>query len=166
MRGATFVHGHEFQRFEISIHAPHAGCDSLYQIRRRPLPISIHAPHAGCDTQSAAMMLAQAHFNPRTPCGVRPETASAGTHTPCHFNPRTPCGVRLFVLLAEFLHFDFNPRTPCGVRHSMACEYEKLCKFQSTHPMRGATEHANEGDAEQRKFQSTHPMRGATEHVL
>ena len=36
--------------FDISIHAPHAGCD--HDLDRRLIvftAISIHAPHAGCD---------------------------------------------------------------------------------------------------------------------
>ena len=55
--------------------------------------ISIHAPLAGCDRSGRTSRSRQAHFNPRTPCGVRP--------SPCRrplrrqdFNPRTPCGVR------------------------------------------------------------------------
>ena len=79
------------------------------------------------------------HFNPRTPCGVRPQslrwrgTGSGfqSTHPLrgatvflfadgvrfAHFNPRTPCGVRLFEISSDALVLgDFNPRTPCGVR--------------------------------------------------
>ena len=58
----------------------------------------------------------ESHFNPRTPCGVRPQGTHAGG------NP-----------------VDFNPRTPCGVRretHAIDC---KVCEFQSTYPVRGAT---------------------------
>ena len=63
----------------ISIHAPHAGCDvpflyCTYII----LHISIHAPHAGCDASVAyAIHSILAYFNPRTPCGVRPEEVEA-----------------------------------------------------------------------------------------
>ena len=72
MRGATDEKSHRDLYVDISIHAPHAGCDpfvsftrarsSLFQSthplrgatrrsRSRPLPfqISIHAPLAGCD---------------------------------------------------------------------------------------------------------------------
>ena len=34
--------------------------------------ISIHAPLAGCDPAWAVQLPCLAHFNPRTPCGVRP----------------------------------------------------------------------------------------------
>ena len=34
---------------------------------------------------------------------------------------------------------NFNPRTPCGVRHVDALPLLDGLKFQSTHPLRGAT---------------------------
>ena len=40
----------------------------------------------------------------------------------------------------EFSCFgDFNPRTPCGVRPSLLSFVVRCTKFQSTHPLRGAT---------------------------
>ena len=56
---------------------------------------------------------------------------------------------------------NFNPRTPCGVRLYGGGAERSACKFQSTHPLRGATwtkyrKHIRP------KFQSTHPLRGAT----
>ena len=56
---------------------------------------------------------------------------------------------------------NFNPRTPCGVRLGLNARNCAPARFQSTHPMRGATL-----PLRQRVFtsifQSTHPMRGAT----
>ena len=101
------------------------------------------------------------NFNPRTPCGVRPDTFSnrvshspISIHAPLagcdtspvtryltisNFNPRTPCGVRQIILLFSSSTRYFNPRTPCGVRRSFL-SISKVCeKFQSTHPLRGAT---------------------------
>ena len=148
-----------------------------------------------------------AHFNPRTPCGVRQVAPSLSRRKTSYFNPRTPCGVRLRednkmknvniisihaphagcdrgVALGQQDRTDFNPRTPCGVRRSplrasggakpisihaphagcdvwrgggfwgrhisihaphAGCDMQRssprgrLCRFQSTHPMRGAT---------------------------
>ena len=101
------------------------------------------------------------------------------------FNPRTPCGVRLgnlrFIKPA-FIHF--NPRTPCGVRRISRRNNANTIRFQSTHPVWGATRfsdcrahyfvisiHAPRvgcdtnivivGKANHR-FQSTHPVWGAT----
>ena len=117
MRGATGMDPQRTAAMEISIHAPHAGCDrwstsaapqatsfqSTHPMRGATclsdkghtlLDISIHAPHAGCDFPIAFMRGSNANFNPRTPCGVR--------------------------------------RTQGG-------QAWKGSSFQSTHPMRGAT---------------------------
>ena len=78
----------------------------------------------------------------------------------------------------------FNPRTPCGVRPGAEHRRHLRDEFQSTHPLRGATEryfyytrrhiHFNPRTpcgvrllssvsfANKLKFQSTHPLRGAT----
>ena len=56
-----------------------------------------------------------------------------------HFNPRTPCGVRHGLRGGvSFLSY-FNPRTPCGVRRWMEWKTCTWYGFQSTHPLRGAT---------------------------
>ena len=79
----------------ISIHAPLAGCDtacctictpsrifqSTHPLRGATIigkrgpkhgSISIHAPLAGCDLSRPFPPPPSRHFNPRTPCGVRP----------------------------------------------------------------------------------------------
>ena len=80
----------------------------------------------------------------------------------------------------------FNPRTPCGVRRLLAFKRVFAKKFQSTHPLRGATALKTIAvliavDFNPRTpcgvrretiilmedsiiFQSTHPLRGATVH--
>ena len=104
------------RRAAISIHAPLAGCDRAWldgqatyrfqsthplrgatrSARRVCLPhnISIHAPLAGCDSWMSFMARFCPHFNPRTPCGVRPRRAGCAHRPADYFNPRTPCGVR------------------------------------------------------------------------
>ena len=81
----------------------------------------------------------------------------------------------------------FNPRTPCGVRRKSPEAHGQPQKFQSTHPVRGATGYRckSYGDTNNfnprtpcgvrqdiwRKncasvvFQSTHPVRGATRYT-
>ena len=61
---------------EISIHAAHAGCDVIkkygYPVVSK---ISIHAAHAGCDDSFLKQIRGeQEYFNPRSPCGLRPDT--------------------------------------------------------------------------------------------
>ena len=100
--------------------------------------ISIHAPRAGCDAARRTLSAVSAHFNPRTPCGVRLDPARISCFC-ANFNPRTPCGVRPHQSTTAHKMGDFNPRTPCGVRretHAIDC---KVCEFQSTYPVRGAT---------------------------
>ena len=60
---------------QISIHAPHAGCDAGMAQGGRDIGISIHAPHAGCDYTDGKVPASDADFNPRTPCGVRLDAA-------------------------------------------------------------------------------------------
>ena len=72
VQGAT-LHTQRFpHRFEISIHAPRAGCDAVHGLELLRHVISIHAPRAGCDP-SWSMQPSQTrrYFNPRTPCRVR-----------------------------------------------------------------------------------------------
>ena len=66
---------------DISIHAPLAGCDQKAAAATKGICISIHAPLAGCDITAENKKEEQDYFNPRTPCGVRRSSASAGRST-------------------------------------------------------------------------------------
>ena len=139
LRGATFIEIDAKEIYDISIHAPLAGCDASNADKVQPKAkfqsthplrgatakkhsasaakaISIHAPLAGCDQTPAGPTAAPLHFNPRTPCGVRP-SPSHPRRAQTHFNPRTPCGVRPAPKRKKTVTKYFNPRTPCGVRH-------------------------------------------------
>ena len=144
LRGATALGGGAGHLRRISIHAPLAGCDAYTSLRR-------------------AMLF---HFNPRTPCGVRPFTAAAfsgetkiSIHAPLagcddpvigHFDalaeisihaPLAGCDRQDRPVLHAWIHF--NPRTPCGVRLRQSGRTAAACTFQSTHPLRGATAKAH-----------------------
>ena len=78
-------------------------------------------------------------FNPRTPCGVRHaalEVPAPEILVSIHA-PRAGCDPWTSTTTTDTA--GFNPRTPCGVRpqkvENIACYF----KFQSTHPVRGAT---------------------------
>ena len=161
LRGATPAADTYTKVTLISIHAPLAGCDQRLNrsliiainfnprtpcgVRRRaqeaarlviqfqsthPLrgatmlrnldpewrDISIHAPLAGCDIVDHAHNVANfiSIHAPLAGCDIRAEVAMARND---HFNPRTPCGVRLISIYLNFI----------------------IGKFQSTHPLRGAT---------------------------
>ena len=124
------------------------------------------------------------NFNPRTPCGVRPDGLDrlaykrhgfqsthplrGATRSPAsnrlrsiYFNPRTPCGVRRAFLLRRLTATVFQSTHPLRGATGSTLLSEVIQVFQSTHPLRGATMCA-ENSTMERKFQSTHPLRGAT----
>jgi len=129
----------------------------------RRLYISIHAPRAGSDVYAPILTRRSADFNPRSPCGERPACLISGAS-----------------------RFDFNPRSPCGERRPHPPAPGRAPAFQSTLPVRGATEDEQPGqlpwdisihapragsDCGRRSttpagtiFQSTLPVRGATRH--
>ena len=139
VRGATpsvmpdaFIH-------VISIHAPRAGCDHPRQRKRRRCDISIHAPRAGCDVGADQQRVVVGQFQSTHPVRGATVSDSIARLDPTDFNPRTPCGVRpdvavkLTIPSAISIHApragcdhlpprimprlaNFNPRTPCGVR--------------------------------------------------
>ena len=80
------------------------------------------------------------------------------------FNPRTPCGVRL--VSPEYLKImiDISIHAPlAGCDQIPQRIKDHIQRFQSTHPLRGATQ-LSRVDRFQTRFQSTHPLRGATRH--
>ena len=114
------------------------GATGYAVVGSEPQPISIHAPHARCDNYIYSRFPKSIDFNPRTPCEVRQYLLQAKADA-LNFNPRTPCEVRRnFDVLNVNVH-NFNPRTPCEVRQKELGNFSIDHKFQSTHPMRGAT---------------------------
>ena len=101
-----------------------------------------------------------------------------------YFNPHAPCGARPLFLRLKLRRLHFNPHAPCGARPYAVGVVSSSWLFQSTRPMRGATNsfaqrvpvieisihtpHAGRDPrwipVEERlpEFQSTRPMRGAT----
>ena len=125
------------------------------------------------------------HFNPRTPCGVRPlRQAQANREAMISIHaPRVGCDLGAFSF-SEVQHISIHaPRVGCDVfdylrywvvggisihAPRVGCDHQTRLQsslhqlFQSTHPVWGATctnlfflEHAPQ-------FQSTHPVWGAT----
>ena len=146
--------------------------------------ISIHAPLAGCDSIYAHKSRSTTHFNPRTPCGVRRVGSRVALRPGYDFNPRTPCGVRRRPHTPTQLRTYFNPRTPCGVR-PCAISSKAVADLISIHaPLAGCDQTAESDDLgpgyfnprtpcgvrpawpgrphRWRRFQSTHPLRGAS----
>ena len=150
----------------ISIHAPREGCDSLrrkepnhpsifqstHPVRgaTRPHPafqhrprISIHAPREGCDPLSPFTIEWGVEFQSTHP--VRGATVVGAVvfgdvlisiHAPREGCDLVPSGAQSRGLVIS-IH---APREGCDP--SMPAGTAPLAKFQSTHPVRGATEHA------------------------
>ena len=79
--------------------------------------ISIHAPLAGCDVD-----------------------VIAGIRAVFDFNPRTPCGVRLWRIMFHYGRACISIHAPLAGCDWAACSLDDYkFKFQSTHPLRGAT---------------------------
>ena len=163
MRGATLVRLRPYRTFQISIHAPLAGCDlpPAWRFQSRH-DISIHAPLAGCDTLVRAARRGAGNFNPRTPCGVRQKHRTIVRQEECEFQSTHPlrgatkalenhqkgeiisihaplAGCDPLRIMLRTRPSNFNPRTPCGVRLIDWRSSPSLFLFQSTHPLRGAT---------------------------
>ena len=138
MRGATLVRALGVDPREISIHAPHAGCDRLYRWERHNAYISIHAPHAGCDVLLADVLVLLAEFQSTHPM-------RGATRTETTFSTSTA----------------FQSTHPMRGATRRAARDATRPTFQSTHPMRGATR-KQVMRTRCNPFQSTHPMRGAT----
>ena len=116
LRGATAHFNSFLSACNISIHAPLAGCDLKAEKADAELAISIHAPLAGCD--SKIRFFASAEW--------------ISIHAPL-------AGCDLRGRRKERQLQNFNPRTPCGVRRLLLRAFAGGLKFQSTHPLRGAT---------------------------
>ena len=124
--GARRQRGRDAARADpVSIHAPRAGRDVTRGASLSSRAVSIHAPRAGRDIVIATGTRPLICFNPRAPCGARPLP-------PAHGLPR---------------QLSFNPRAPCGARHIAHHPPGAHAMFQSTRPVRGAT-NAPEGSDE------------------
>ena len=73
VRGATQIWLSGNRKHDISIHAPRAGSDAALICKQLDqMGISIHAPRAGSDLIFTKRQTEGEYFNPRSPCGERP----------------------------------------------------------------------------------------------
>ena len=115
-------------------------------------------------------------------------TGKASNCSRAHFNPRCPCGQRQHLSKEDYLVIkisihaahagsdcmhdqqaivldNFNPRCPCGQRPPLNYFFKVDSIFQSTLPMRAATQHFPYKHRYTSTFQSTLPMRAATKAI-
>ena len=120
----------------------------------------------GCDAFGCVCQWAVRHFNPRTPCGVRqviqwhlPRNAIISIHAPrVGCDPATPpaAAAQQISIHAPRVGCDFLVRSTSP----------PIRRFQSTHPVWGATRMGFKGTLVEWLFQSTHPVWGATLSAL
>ena len=87
--GSDNIHAVDNSIFIISIHAPRVGSDNGAECIRHRGGISIHAPRVGSDRYKRLYAAVVRNFNPRSPCGERPQglsgfldTLSISIHAP------------------------------------------------------------------------------------
>ena len=161
LAGCDLVDKELFDRICISIHAPLAGCDLNLNIA---VSHRLHFnPRTPCGvrrifTRQTTIFRQFQSTHPLRGATSKPKRQTQSlqfqsTHplrgatrlsmTPWsrlrNFNPRTPCGVRPELREVNRRYYDFNPRTPCGVRPLPFNSITAIMRFQSTHPLRGAT---------------------------
>ena len=127
------------QRYIFQSTHPMRGATILFLRRLGAMNISIHAPHAGCDIVDSSKRCKSRYFNPRTPCGVRHfllwvarERIFISIHA-----PHAGCDLQQWlrpVIIGISIH---APHAGCD--RSRASTNNSRREFQSTHPMRGAT---------------------------
>ena len=104
----------------ISIHAPRVGCDRGHGARGADAGISIHAPRVGCDPWAPPQVaMPMQNFNPRTPCGVRPNGLPSWCKWERFQSTHPVWGATISWQHMRALALNFNPRTPCGVRQAL-----------------------------------------------
>ena len=128
--------------------------------------ISIHAPRVGSDSLQPSHFPQGTDFNPRSPCGERPNSSAARSSSG-NFNPRSPCGERLLISLKLMTPiFLFQSTLPVWGATVVACLVAVLeVLFQSTLPVWGATD-THKISHRTDRFQSTLPVWGATRRFL
>ena len=116
LRGATFPLQAHGRSLFISIHAPLAGSDVPYPAYAETSVISIHAPLAGSDKYKISVLRSFFDFNPRSPCGERPDWTH-GISSQSTFQSTLPLRGATVAFLTQ----------------------DTAIRFQSTLPLRGAT---------------------------
>ena len=139
MRGATLVLRKCLRRWRhFNPRAPCGARPFLFFAKWKKNEFQSTRPMRGATACVAALGMRITDFNPRAPCGAR-LAGGLQHHDSGNFNPRAPCGARLhFRKRFKRLH-NFNPRAPCGARQNKPLRTGLFTKFQSTRPMRGAT---------------------------
>ena len=138
----------------------HARIDDLSTI----VQISIHAPHAGSDTSPIKRGRQIVDFNPRPPCGERHIACGSAITSKANFNPRPPCGERQKKSFCVGKHIRISIHAPHAGSDDVERAESEVFKRISIHaPHAGSDCVVSPYSSIPFLFQSTPPMRGATQ---
>ena len=124
--------------------------------------ISTHAPLAGRDAESERLSYEIADFNPRAPCGARRRDWVQVPRRHRDFNPRAPCGARLRWMTFSQTSMLFQPTRPLRGATRAGQRLARRVGISTHAPLAGRDERALALTRELMKFQPTRPLRGAT----
>ena len=125
----------------ISIHAPRVGGDmtSSWRLLVR-LKFQSTPPVWGATISIPGTMRQPRNFNPRPPCGGRPEPVYLMKPSEIKFQSTPPVwGATVNKERKGLFACNFNPRPPCGGRLERFAVCARTSAFQSTPPVWGAT---------------------------
>ena len=161
--GTTEEYDKAFDKAMISIHVPRTGDDKSRGVAFTDnLIISIHIPRTGDDVVSGMRTTSLLRFQSTYPARGTTRSRGFSHKCGCNFNPRPPCGGRPQKGFLDSSGVSISihvPRTgddhmPIGLPLS---DY----LFQSTSPARGTTKNIQESRLKM-IFQSTSPAQGTT----
>ena len=135
-------------------------------MRRWPLKtISIHAPLAGCDRSGRTGCDFKSSFQSTHPLRGATLPLAVSNCTRRDFNPRTPCGVRPDGLKFYPRGRGFQSTHPLRGATGTARRAVRRSLISIHAPLAGCDAPCALRPAPFAKFQSTHPLRGATQHI-
>ena len=146
----------------ISIHAPLAGCDSVARAAASVADISIHAPLAGCDGKRGRFGRHGGHFNPRTPCGVRPRGIGGLKAKRCISIHAPLAGCDTIRRYHSFYVRRISIHAPLAGCDISLPQYGHSTLISIHAPLAGCDATTAGAGTTRWRFQSTHPLRGAT----
>ena len=164
LRGATLSPYILRLSSRISIHTPLAGSDAAFRMRLASSTVfQSTLPLRGATRPSGCVWLRPRYFNPHSPCGERPRSSSYACR-PIHFNPHSPCGERLGIEYSVLVLDVISIHTPLAgsdFDHRFRCF--RTCAISIHTPLAGSDLFPSFFGREVTKFQSTLPLRGATQ---
>ena len=121
---------------------PHSPCGERHSIRANAPCSRIFQstlPLRGA-TDPPTLDIKPYRFQSTLPLRGATSTSGGSIHSRINFNPHSPCGERQKNKYVVQVQSNFNPHSPCGERRANTQSMAYRSRFQSTLPLRGATE--------------------------